>query len=1284
MPRGSWAAAAVGVIALLALGPPALRAQSPANPVYISEVVADPSDRLFRYGADGSQRLGHGPGWWTEAYDDSHWRSGAGPFGIGQPDQATDLAADYARDPAIAATYLRTRFDVSPGQLAAAEPLALVGNIKDGAVVFLNGVEVARSAMGSPRAHSYWDTPAHLAVQAGFEQTLVLAGARELLRPTGNLLAIQFVTRNADADGNRFVPGAMRLALALRSGATEILPVTARWRYIVPGYEPSGGVLDPLVPASVAASFSDWIELHNAGATEADLGGWALTDDRTRPQKWVIPAGTRIPAGGYLVVLADSLSPARGRHLHTNFGFSSGGEFAGLARPDGSFASAFDFPRQTPFTSYGWSAADAGYRYFEEATPGAANAPAAGSAIAADPSFSLRQGFYQGVVSLAISAEPGTTIRYTLDGSEPEPGNSQVYAGPLTLVQSTTVRARAFGGGRVPSRVATQTYLVNVPLALRTLPAVTLTADPVTGLHGAHGVLAVSGGVYDPNPLSPQAQFWRPTSAASVSNLNQRGRNFERGAHLGYIDPATGTNLSFPAGTRVAGSNQTRLLLRDLLEGDWSYVWTNTPSFNVYARSAYGQRSFDFEFFPGWVNRSFTKLRLNSIKDPFNHDSLNDALVLRMFQDIGATTVRDRFATLWVNGEFKGYYRLMETYTEEFFKGAVDPGASWDIVDTREVEAGSSAALDALLAWVRNNDQSVPANYQRTAELLDLDAFIDYLSINLWAANRDWLTNNFVVARPQRAGAKLRVYSWDAEKSFAPQFANVDMVALRIRNPQLAGFGIVDIARILIEQSAEFRQRFIDRQPQLFGPGGPLRFERIRQRLDELGAQAGAVANLMYSPAQTVSRYDTQFSWRPLPLQERREFINGRDGAYFASLKTHGLWSDAPSLLATPAPGRYDDWIDVDFNESGLWSTPTPGFRIYYTLDGSDPRGPGGAIAGALYERSIPLRASATVKARSLLGGAWGPLHTASYDVQARGRIVISQLHYNPQASSPARARALQFVELTNLARAPAPLAGARLEGDVVFALAGPALQSGQSVLVAADPVTFASAYSGAVAQGPWSGRLGADGGVVVLRDAAGAILSRVAYDDAGGWPTAADGQGSSLVLADPDRLASEPITDLSQPALWRASYGYGGEGGAWGFSPRVRIASARFISRFSPPDASPSFDDDLGTVVWVRTGEAIEYTLQQEVLLTDLEFAFQSSFCYSGCAPRFDVQVSRDGQAWTSLVEGQQASAIWAWPPIRERIDVPDAMARHVRIVSRGSGIAQMIRIAEAGFWSN
>jgi len=99
---------------------------------------------------------------------------------------------------------------------------------------------------------------------------------------------------------------------------------------------------------------SDWIEIYNAGSSDANLLGWHLTDDADDLGKWDFPS-TVVPAGGFLVVFASGKDRAvAGSELHTNFSISSEGEYLALVEPDGvSLASEFNAPVQYENVSYG-------------------------------------------------------------------------------------------------------------------------------------------------------------------------------------------------------------------------------------------------------------------------------------------------------------------------------------------------------------------------------------------------------------------------------------------------------------------------------------------------------------------------------------------------------------------------------------------------------------------------------------------------------------------------------------------------------------------------------------------------------------------------------------------------------------------------------------------------------------------------------------------------------------------------------------------------------------------
>ena len=73
----------------------------------------------------------------------------------------------------------------------------------------------------------------------------------------------------------------------------------------------------------------DWIELINTTNTPIDLAGFYLSDDPLDLMAWAFPAGTIIPANGYLLVWADNDVNQVG--LHANFKLSSGGDYVYLS-----------------------------------------------------------------------------------------------------------------------------------------------------------------------------------------------------------------------------------------------------------------------------------------------------------------------------------------------------------------------------------------------------------------------------------------------------------------------------------------------------------------------------------------------------------------------------------------------------------------------------------------------------------------------------------------------------------------------------------------------------------------------------------------------------------------------------------------------------------------------------------------------------------------------------------------------------------------------------------------
>ena len=81
----------------------------------------------------------------------------------------------------------------------------------------------------------------------------------------------------------------------------------------------------------VGTTRPDMIELHNYGTLAVNLGNCSVSDTPTLPQKFIIPANTTIPPGGYLILLGNIADANPG--IHIGFGLDADGDTLSLYPP---------------------------------------------------------------------------------------------------------------------------------------------------------------------------------------------------------------------------------------------------------------------------------------------------------------------------------------------------------------------------------------------------------------------------------------------------------------------------------------------------------------------------------------------------------------------------------------------------------------------------------------------------------------------------------------------------------------------------------------------------------------------------------------------------------------------------------------------------------------------------------------------------------------------------------------------------------------------------------------
>jgi hypothetical protein len=195
----------------------------------------------------------------------------------------------------------------------------------------------------------------------------------------------------------------------------------------------TGFVVDP-----TDGAFDDWFELYNPNATGVDLTGYSLSDRLTGTAgRWTIPAGTTIPALGFLFFWADedtgqnTTDPVA---LHAGFRLSQNGEAIGLFAPDGTLVDSVTFLAQTNNVSQGrWPDGNANRYFMPTPTPRAANViPNQPPAEIRIVSASIAQ---NGDLQITWTAEAGKTYRIQFKDDLNAPGwtdlTDVLAAGPL-------------------------------------------------------------------------------------------------------------------------------------------------------------------------------------------------------------------------------------------------------------------------------------------------------------------------------------------------------------------------------------------------------------------------------------------------------------------------------------------------------------------------------------------------------------------------------------------------------------------------------------------------------------------------------------------------------------------------------------------------------------------------------------------------------------------------------------------------------------------------------------
>jgi hypothetical protein len=300
---------------------------------------------------------------------------------------------------------------------------------------------------------------------------------------------------------------------------------------------------------------------------------------------------------------------------------------------------------------------------------------------------------------------------------------------------------------------------------------------------------------------------------------------------------------------------------------------------------------------------------------------------------MGQPAKRGRLVQLYLNGAYHGLYHIHE-HPDEDYMASYFPGPGEDYHFTGGGTTGSDHGGGDIWSTTWSTLKASVNNYAEAARWIDLPNLADYMILSFYAGNDwDWSSlHNWSAAGPKfpdRGGWKF----FEQDSDICLQDVNADCTDQAVPD---------GIFGSLISRHADFKVLFADRVFRHCFHDGVLTPSKVAAAYN---ARAGEISVALVAE---TARWQPSSSVGPLPWD--------RDGEWTVEwdyLK-NTFFPQRTTILLNQLRAR--GWYPVDapaYNQRG--GAVAPGFEVtmtapfgatvYYTLDGSDPRLPGGAVS---------------------------------------------------------------------------------------------------------------------------------------------------------------------------------------------------------------------------------------------------------------------------------------------------------------------------------------------------
>ncbi len=446
------------------------------------------------------------------------------------------------------------------------------------------------------------------------------------------------------------------------------------------------------------------------------------------------------------------------------------------------------------------------------------------------PVFSAESGFYPEEFMLTITAGTGQEIYYTMDGGDPTTADSAMlytepiriydnkykpnrlsaikdisldgYHPPKTLIdKGTIIRAAIKSADGSFGEVVTNSYFVGKDESYyNEMQVVSMVTEEDNLFHPDTGFYVVGSGYYEWLE-SDEYQHYENGDPNNPTNYNKDGKKSEFPVSIQV----------FQQGEMVYSAN-----VGARLSGNWSRSAAQ-KSFRFYAREEYGTKKMKYAFFPeltdaeGKLIESHKKVTLRNSGNDNQTLHFRDAFFQDLTKDLAPDYMAFEPCILFINGEFWGFYFFREKPDDDYINARY--GIDKDdvaLLKNGEVESGEDSDLKEFsdfCAWAKAVDMSLPENYARFCETMDLQSFMDYVTVETYINNADWINgyvNNWQVwhtrtvdeSKP-KADGKWRFIFYDMDYSGGLYYSENTGFAWDSLNNNRADGSVYDFMAIL-------------------------------------------------------------------------------------------------------------------------------------------------------------------------------------------------------------------------------------------------------------------------------------------------------------------------------------------------------------------------------------------------------------------------------------------------------------------------------------------------------